>query len=181
MFFVGNSMNLKLLGLCAALSGLLLAGNAMADGHGKHDDLQKITAMPVSDTVKASGCWIRQMPAPAPSGGFLVFHNSGQQDAVITGLAAPDYGMVMMHETTEKDGMSRMSMVDTVVLPAGASFEFKPGGHHLMLEKGRAGMQPGDHAKVHFALQDGSSVVTDCELKSPKDMPAMADHDHSHH
>src|SRR3546814_17812154 len=105
--------------------GMMMAGHTQVDA----------AALPQSATVTASQCWIRMLPAPAPSGGFLVVHNSGDQDVVVTGASSPDYGMVMVHQTTEENGMSTMSMVDKVVLPAGGDTELETGGQTVSQER----------------------------------------------
>jgi copper(I)-binding protein len=150
--------------------GLVFAASAGAHGGVAHG----ASTAPVSTAVTASDCWIRQIPAPAPSGGFLVFHNAGDQAVSLTGASSPDYGEVMMHQTTEENGMSRMSMVDQVAVPAGGKLAFKPGSYHLMLEQPRDGLKIGDHVQVDFTLGDGQRVQASCEVKSPKAMPGMS-------
>ncbi|MGA0582654.1 MAG: copper chaperone PCu(A)C [Castellaniella sp.] len=154
-------------------AGLLLAASAWGHGH----DAQAAAPAKTSATVKASDCWIRLIPAPAPSGGFFVAHNAGSADAVLTGAHSPDYGMVMLHETTESDGMSKMSMVHQVAIPAGKDLTFKPGSYHLMLEKPRAGLKVGDSVRLDFTLANGEGFSATCEVKSPKAMQGMGGHD----
>lgn len=129
-----------------------------------------------SADVTASQCWIRQLPAPAPSGGFLVFHNAGQQARQLTAVHSPDYGQVMMHQTTEENGMSKMSMVHQVTVPAGGNLAFKPGSYHLMLEQPREGLKVGDHVQINFTLDNQQSVAVSCEVKAPNAMPGMSKH-----
>ena len=147
-------------------------GQMMMSAHGSmagHDQVDA-GALPASTSVTASQCWIRGLPAPAPSGGFLIVHNAGDQDAVLTGASSPDYGMVMVHQTTEKDGMSRMSMVDQVVIPAGKDLELKPGSYHVMLEQAKSSVAPGATVRLDLALASGQRVSTDCEVRPPTAM-----------
>lgn len=153
-------------------AGLLLAASAWGQGH----DTPAAASAKTSANVKASDCWIRLIPSPAPSGGFFVAHNSGATDAVLTGAHSPDYGMVMLHETTESDGMSKMSMVHQVAIPAGKDLAFKPGSYHLMLEKPRAGLKVGDSVRLDFTLANGEGFSATCAVKSPKAMQGMGGH-----
>lgn len=171
-----NGLLTRALGLSA---GLLLAASAWGAEHG-HMAQPPAAGLPASATVTTSDCWIRQIPAPAPSGGFLVFHNAGKQPAVLQGVSSPDYEQVMMHETTQENGMSRMSMVRQVAVPAGGQMEFKPGGYHLMLEKARDGLKVGDRVQVDFALEDGHRVSAQCEIMPAKAMSGMAGHGMKH-
>ena len=131
--------------------------------------------MPVSQTVKGSDCWVRLLPAPAPSGGFFMLQNSGKEDAIV-GAASAKWGQVMVHQTTQEGGMSRMSMVEQVPLPAGGKVEFKPGGYHLMFEKPAAEVAVGDTVPVQLMLKSGARVDLSCEVKPANAMPAPMSH-----
>lgn len=169
-----NRFLTRTLGISA---GLLLATSAWGQGHGAaHGAPAAATPVKASATVTASDCWIRMIPSPAPSGGFFVAHNAGSADAVLTGAHSPDYGMVMLHETTESGGMSKMAMVHQVAIPAGKDLAFKPGSYHMMLEKPRDGLKIGDTVRVDFTLANGEGFSATCELKSPKAMSGMDGH-----
>jgi copper(I)-binding protein len=162
-------------------AGLLLATAAWGHGGTGHgmSGMAGMSGTPAKSSalVTASDCWIRLIPSPAPSGGFFVAHNAGAADVVLTGAHSPDYGMVMLHETTESGGMSKMSMVHQVAIPAGKDLVFKPGSYHLMLEKPRAGLKIGDTVQVDFTLSNGEGFSANCAVKSPKAMSGMAGHD----
>lgn len=157
-------------------ASMLLATSAWATNHGA---AAVAADAPVSATVTASDCWIRQIPAPAPSGGFLVFHNTGAQVNLIS-AQSPDYAQVMIHQTTEENGMSKMSMVHQVALPAAGQLAFKPGSYHMMLEQARDGLKVGDHVQVNFALDNGQRVTAQCEVKPAKAMSGMSGHQMKH-
>ncbi|MFT0531697.1 copper chaperone PCu(A)C [Castellaniella hirudinis] len=141
-----------------------------AMAHGGHDAAAAAAAanLPVSSHVTADACWIRQLPKPTPSGGFLVLHNQGGEPAVIAAVASPDYADVMLHQTTEENGVSKMSMIHQLTIPAGQRVELKPGSYHLMLEGPRDGLTVGDEAHVRFALGDGTAVDAACKVMSAK-------------
>jgi len=161
-------------------AGVLLATSAWAHGH--HGAMAQMPAAdaPVSTAVTASDCWIRQLPAPAPSGGFLVFHNAGAQAVHLVAARSPDYAQVMIHQTTEENGVSKMSMVHQVALPAGGQLAFKPGSYHLMLEQARDGLKVGDHVQIDFALDNDQRVAAQCEVKPANALPGMAGHTMKH-
>jgi copper(I)-binding protein len=126
----------------------------------------------VARDLSASACWIRQLPAPAPSGGFLVIHNAGHAPAILKSVQSPDYGQAMMHQTTESGGMSSMSMVHDLAVPAGGDLAFQPGHYHLMLEKPRAGLKVGDTVQMWFVLADGRRFSAACQVKPANAMSA---------
>jgi hypothetical protein len=154
--------------IVVALSLALASSLALAHQHGDHTSG---AVAPVSTTVKASSCWIRAIPAPAPSGGFFVLENSGPKPVRLTSVKSPSYGMVMMHQTTQSNGMSRMSEVPDIQVPAGGSVQFKPGGYHLMLEKAADSVKVGASVYLQLMLDDGSMVPVRCDVKPPNAMP----------
>jgi copper(I)-binding protein len=59
-----------------------------------------------------------------------------------------------MHETVIEDGIASMSALGTVVVPAGSSVEFSPGGKHLML------MRPDENPDlVTLQFYSGDTIV----------------------
>lgn len=126
---------------------------------------EALAAMPVSSSVTVSDCWIRLLPLPAPSAGYFVASNKGAAPATLTGAASASYGHVMLHQTTHADGMSRMSLVQGVEIPAAQKLEFKPGGYHIMLEKPVREIKVGDTVPMQFLLASGDKAEADCEVK----------------
>jgi copper(I)-binding protein len=100
--------------------------------------------------------WFRFLPAGLPAGGYFTAHNAGKADLAITGAQSPACGMLMLHQSSNKGGMSGMDMVDKVALPAGGTASFTPGGFHLMCDQPK--MNVGSAVPVTLQLSDGSSV-----------------------
>ncbi|MBP6018436.1 MAG: copper chaperone PCu(A)C [Burkholderiaceae bacterium] len=141
--------------------------------HDKAGDQHNATAVadaPVSQDLTVSSCWIRSLPLPAPSAGYFVAKNSGANAVKLVGAASPSYGMVMLHQTTNHDGLSKMSMADAIDIPAGSELEFKPGGYHAMLEKPQADIPVGSTVMMDFMLDNGQKASAQCEVKSAKTM-----------
>ena len=164
----------------ALLSASVLSSQALAhhDGtdhgghHAKHDMHAKSDRAPStqkgSDNLRVQDCWIRLLPSVAPSGGFFVLHNEDKSEPVVLkGIETDAFGMSMLHETTEKNGMSAMAMVADVTIEPGQSLSFKPGSYHAMLEKPAANLKVGQQITVHFELGTGKKIPVQCALKSP--------------
>ncbi len=156
------------------MSSLALAhhdGSDHAHGHMNHDMHAKSDRAPStvkgSDNVRVDDCWIRLLPNVAPSGGFFVLHNEDKSEPVVLkGLETDAFGMTMLHETTEKNGMSAMGMVPDVTVEPGQSLEFKPGSYHAMLEKPAGTLKAGEQITVNFILGTGKKLPVQCTLKS---------------
>src|SRR5262249_46574544 len=93
--------------------------------------------------VVIPGPRIRAPPAPGPSGGYFTLHNGGSKPVVLTGASSPGCGMLMLHKSEDKGGMSAMSDVAEVPVAAGANIEFSPGGFHLMCMDAKPVIKPG--------------------------------------
>ncbi len=136
--------------------------------HDKAVDHHKTSAVadaPISQDLHVSSCWIRSLPLPAPSAGYFVVKNNGTKAVKLVGAASPSYGMVMLHQTTNHDGLSKMSMADAIDIPAGSELEFKPGGYHAMLEKPQADIAVGSTVAMDFMLDNGQKVTAQCQVK----------------
>jgi copper(I)-binding protein len=72
--------------------------------------------------------------------------------------------MLMMHQSSNKGGMSGMDMVDKVIVPAGGTVTFAPAGYHLMCEQPK--MKIGTKVPVSFSLSDGTTVVVAFQVKN---------------
>ncbi len=151
---------------------LAVSASAWAQGHGAAQG----APAKVSAAVTASDCWIRLIPSPAPSGGFFVAHNAGSEDAVLTGAHSPDYGMIMLHETTESGGMSKMSMVHKVAIPAGKDLAFKPGGYHIMFMNLKQPLKQGEMMKGTLTFEKAGSVDVEFKVDSIAAKGGEADH-----
>lgn len=127
-----------------------------------------------SATLDVSGCWIRSLPAPAPSAGYFVVKNKGDQARTLKSASSAAYGMVMLHQTTHKDGMSRMSETHDIAIPPGAELEFKPGSYHAMLEKPVSTPKVGSKIAMDFVFDNGEKATAQCEVREAKAMAPMS-------
>ena len=108
--------------------------------------------------VQASHAWIRVLPGDLPAGGYVTLRNNGDQPVVLTGATSTSYGDVMLHHSATEGGMSRMSMVKTLLIPSHATQALAPAGYHLMLMQARHPVHPGDTVQVSLKFSDGSSL-----------------------
>lgn len=76
--------------------------------------------------------WIRALPGNLPAGGYFTLHNGSAKAITLTGAESAACGMLMLHKSEEMSGMSSMSDVESIDIPAGSTVKFAPGGYHLM-------------------------------------------------
>ncbi len=118
--------------------------------------------------VSVTNAWIRALPAHLPAGGYFTLKNIGKSDVSLTGASSPSCGMLMLHKSSDANGMSSMSDVETIPLAAGASVSFSPGGYHLMCMDPVASLKPGSKATVTLEFSDGTKTTTVFAVKDAR-------------
>jgi len=106
--------------------------------------------------LTVTDAWFRSLPGTLPAGGYMVVHNAGAADAVLTGASSPACGSIMLHRSEDVNGMSGMVMADSVTVPAHGSFAFSPGAYHLMCMAPR--MKIGTNVTVTLEFEGGRKV-----------------------
>ena len=110
-----------------------------------------------------TGAWFRSLPGKLPAGGYFTAQNNSRRDVAIIGARSEACGMLMIHQSSNKGGMSGMDMMETVKVPAGGQVTFAPGGYHLMCEGAK--MKIGTRVPVLINLSDGTVVAVAFEVK----------------
>ena len=109
--------------------------------------------------------WIRALPGAAPSGGYFVLHNAGQKPATLIGAQSPACGMLMLHVSENKGGMSAMRHVESIDVAPGDRLEFKQGGYHLMCMQATSAIKPGATVPVTLIFQGGIKVTANFAVR----------------
>jgi periplasmic copper chaperone A len=118
--------------------------------------------------VDVSDAWFRALPGQLPAGGYFTAINSTRDDIAITGAQSDACGMVMIHQSQNKGGMSGMDMLDKVTIPAGGTLKFAPGGYHLMCTDPTAKMKPGTKVPVVLDLSNGVRIAVAFTVRDAK-------------
>ncbi len=113
-----------------------------------------------SHGLSVSHAWIRLLPGQLPAGAYCDIANAGDRDAVITAVTSPAFAKAMLHRSVSRNGVEEMVDVRRVVVQAGQTFHFAPGGYHIMLMPPHRALSPGDSVPVSFRLADGHSLTT---------------------
>jgi copper(I)-binding protein len=116
-----------------------------------------------ADLVLKDG-WMRSLPAGLPAAGYFSLHNGGSKDRVLTDAASPACGMLMLHRSDDKGGMTAMDDVSEVSIPAGGTLTFAPGGYHLMCMD--AHLKVGSTVPVTLRFRDGTTLQTQFAVRN---------------
>ena len=100
------------------------------------------------------------LPGQSVSVAYFTLRNTGDLDRELVAVRVSGAERSEIHEHRHVDGMMQMREVESVLLPAGGTQEFRPHGYHVMV----FGLQPGDTAgnqpgiSMQFIFSDGSSL-----------------------
>jgi len=64
---------------------------------------------------------------------YVPLLNKGEADDALVAVSTPVAESAMLHESTNVDGVSHMTMLDQLPLPSKKPIAMRPGGRHIML------------------------------------------------
>jgi copper(I)-binding protein len=124
-----------------------------------------LVALPAWAQVSVERPWTRATPPGAKVGaGFMQLRNAGAADRVV-GASSPLAGRVEMHVTVREGEVMKMREVKSFEVPAGGSFELKPGGAHLMLMDLKRPLQKGEKVPLTLKLEKGGELKLELSVE----------------
>jgi copper(I)-binding protein len=110
--------------------------------------------------------WMRALPSAVPSGGYFTLQNKSAKALILMGADSPACGMLMLHKSEDKGGMSSMTDIVEVPVPAGGSVNFTPGGYHLMCMDSKPSLKPGASVPVTLAFKGGEKLTVSFAVRN---------------
>jgi copper(I)-binding protein len=138
--------NSNMRGLLLALGALVLACAA--------------TPAAAGDDIVIKQAWSRATPKGAQvAGAYLTIENQGAAADRLISAATPAAAKVEIHEMTTLNGIMMMRPLDSgLVIPAGASVTFAPGGNHLMFIGLGAPLSEGEHVRAALMFEKAGKI-----------------------
>jgi copper(I)-binding protein len=90
--------------------------------------------------------------------------NAGAADRVV-GASSPVAGRIEMHVTLREGDVMKMREMKSFEIPAGGSFELKPGGAHLMLLDLKRPLKKGEKVPLTLKLEKGGEVKAELTVE----------------
>ncbi len=120
--------------------------------------------------------WIRPAPPNAPVlAGYMSLENRSATPRTLLGASSRAFGRITIHRTEHAEGMTRMTHIADVAVPAHGKTVFEPGAYHLMLEQPKLALNAGDSVAVVLEFAGGSSVSATFQVR---EQDASAAHEH---
>jgi copper(I)-binding protein len=132
--------------LAGVAAALILAGGVQA-----HE--VKIGALTLSELQVRST--VSGVPTTAA---YLTIANAGKTPDRLLSIDCACADGAMMHETRTRNGVSSMTMLNTVAIPAGGKIEFKPDGLHVMLVGVKAPLKAGAMQPMTLRFEKAGTV-----------------------
>ena len=114
--------------------------------------------------LSVDGAWVRLGAVTGrPAAAYFTVHGGPVPTTLIS--ATTDVAIRSeMHETMDKGGMSTMTPLAKVEIPANTDVAFAPGGRHVMLFDMNSGIKPADRVTLTFAFADGTRIINNATV-----------------
>lgn len=126
-----------------------------------------------SSQPKVSGGWVRLPAVPGqPAAAYFSIHG-GRNAMRLVRIESALAAKTEMHASmTGMGGMTTMTPLDHVNVPARGVVQFKPGGNHAMLIGLDPVVQPGTAIPIRFGFADGSTAEIEAKtVRAGEDAP----------
>ncbi|MDA7753185.1 copper chaperone PCu(A)C [bacterium] len=123
---------------------------------------------PESGALTVTDAYIRTMPpGRTVTAGFLSITNSGNQACQILSAESPLSDRLEFHEHLHSDGMMRMRPVSGgLLIEAGDTLVFQPGGLHIMLFNIQHPLVTGENTPLLLNTDQCGSLQVNAEIRS---------------
>jgi copper(I)-binding protein len=110
---------------------------------------------------------MRATPAGLPtSAAYLTISNAGKTPDKLVSIACACASSAMVHESRMHNGISSMSMVGELTIPAGGKVRFKPDGLHVMLVGLRTPLKAGSTQEMTLRFEKAGTVKAAFPVKA---------------
>jgi copper(I)-binding protein len=96
---------------------------------------------------------------------YAKLKNNSDQNLTLTLVNVEAFSASEIHESLVRDGKMSMKKIDQIIIAAHKSFEFSPGGHHIMLFDATQNILANQKLKVQFKI-NGKAQSFDFEALS---------------
>jgi copper(I)-binding protein len=112
-----------------------------------------------------SDAWARPAAAAGQSAAYLTIANAGAADTLLS-VRCSVAGSTMIHQTsTDASGMTGMSPIDKLPIPAGTTVTLKPGGYHVMMMGLTQALAAGATLELRLVFEHAGEVPVSAAIR----------------
>jgi len=156
----------KICAVCASVVALACGGGDRSSG-----DFARMavtgSAAASAPTMVAMDAWARPADSGATSAAYLVLANRGTTADTVVGVVTEAAESATVHQTMQHEGTMHMSVVSTLLIPAGAEVSLAPLGTHVMLHRLRRPLRAGDTVTFGLALASRDTLLVSAVTRAP--------------
>ena len=142
--------------------------NSNAATSGKQPVPEQPKATEVKKTLEITDVWARKSMSPNNnSAAYMKINNPTAEQITIIGASASQIANnVELHKSfVDEKGVSRMTSIDKIVVPAGSAIELKPGEIHIMLFDLKKNLLEGDKFDITIKVEGKDPIVIETLVK----------------
>lgn len=119
-----------------------------------------------AQTIEVKDAWVRStVEGQQGTGAFMKI--TARETVRLVGISSSMAGIAEVHEMKLENDVMKMRRLSVLVLPAGKTVEFKPGGYHVMLMDLKQPLPKGSTMPLTLRFKDAKGVDSKVELTVP--------------
>jgi len=126
-----------------------------------------LVLFPTEDKIKIENAWIRPSSENMATALYFAIENNNAAPDTLFKVDCDFAGKVEIHETYSQGDMMGMRKVDFIIIDGKSSFEFKPGGYHVMLMKLKKDINDGDKENFTLHFKKAGEIKITAVAKKP--------------
>ena len=112
-----------------------------------------------------SDAWARPAAAAGQSAAYLTIANAGAADTLLS-VRCSIAGSTMIHQTsTDASGMTGMSPIEKLPIPAGATVTLAPGGYHIMMMGLTQALAAGSTLELRLVFEHAGEIPVSAAIR----------------
>ena len=119
--------------------------------------------------VSVTQAWINAAPQVVRvNAGYLRLENNGAHSVILTGAESPRFARIEMHRSEMQYGVYSMHRQYSLVIEAGQTLTFAPGGLHFMLFDPATPPRPKEVIPLTLIFADGQRLPVQAGVHPPQ-------------
>ena len=106
-------------------------------------------------------------PSASTSAAYMVIRNAGTEPDTLLTIRSDAAEVAELHISETQNGVTMMSAVENVPVPARDKVELKPGGLHIMLIKLKQELTAGEKITLTLVFEKSGEIQIEAEIKNP--------------
>ena len=121
---------------------------------------------PAAAALSVADAWARPGVSGAETAAYFTITNPGTAQDALLSASSPAASMVQLHQTsTDASGMTGMSPVTEIAVPAGGSVTLAPGGFHVMVMGLGQDLAVGGTLELQLVFRNAGTITVQATVR----------------